>query len=181
MSDQVLAFTLYAPATELADIPRLPRRAFIARADAAGVFAVTLGLLTFIGATAAALGVVASGGALALAAAAAIAGGATAGSAGALLFHRFLSRDEANELETQLAAGGLVLWARVRSPEREDKAQQILLDHGARAVRVHEIKLEKRLEDIPLEFAPNRAASLSKRRYRLNSMSPSSFGSSNGS
>jgi hypothetical protein len=141
---------VYAPATELADIPRVPRRAFIARADAAGVFAVTLGLLTFIGATAAALGVVASGGALALAAAAAIAGGATAGSAGALLFHRFLSRDEANELETQLAAGGLVLWARVRSPEREDKAQQILLDHGARAVRVHEIKLEKRLEDIPL-------------------------------
>jgi hypothetical protein len=54
-----------------------------------------------------------------------------------------------------MAAGGLVLWVRVRSPEREEKAQQILLSHGAEAVRVHEIDIEKRLEDLPLSSLLN--------------------------
>ena len=49
-----------------------------------------------------------------------------------------------------MALGGLVLWVRVRSPEREEKAQQILREHGAEAVRVHEIEIDKRFEDIPL-------------------------------
>jgi hypothetical protein len=35
-------------------------------------------------------------------------------------------------------------------PEQEALAQEILLAHGARAVRVHEIDLEKRPEDLPL-------------------------------
>jgi hypothetical protein len=49
-----------------------------------------------------------------------------------------------------MAAGGLVLWVRVRSPEREEQAQQILREHGAQAVRVHEIEIDKRFEDTPL-------------------------------
>jgi hypothetical protein len=49
-----------------------------------------------------------------------------------------------------MAAGGLVLWVRVRSPELEEKAQYILKDHGAEAVRVHEIEIQKRFEDMPL-------------------------------
>ena len=39
---------------------------------------------------------------------------------------------------------------RVRSPDREAKAQEILTPHGAEAVRVHEIEIDKRLQDIPL-------------------------------
>jgi hypothetical protein len=60
-----------------------------------------------------------------------------------------IGRDRAKELESQMAAGGLVLWVRVRSPEREVKAEQILRSHGAEAVRMHEVEIEKRLEDIP--------------------------------
>jgi hypothetical protein len=41
------------------------------------------------------------------------------------------------------------LWVRVHNPEREQLAQQILQEHGARAVRIHEIEIEKRPEDIP--------------------------------
>jgi hypothetical protein len=142
--------TVYVPAEDLADVPDAPRQAFVAREDMTGTLAGAAGILSFIGATAAAFGVVASGGALAAAVAAAAAGGvATAGGAGALIA-RFLGREQTKELRTQMATGGLVLWVRVRSPEREDKAQRILKDHGAEAVRVHEIEIQKRFEDVPL-------------------------------
>ena len=140
---------VYVPAEELADVPEVPREAFVAREEVTGALAGAAGILTFIGATAAAFGVVASGGALALAVAAAAGGLATAGGAGAVIA-RFLGREQARELQAQMAAGGLVLWVRVRSPEREDKAQRILKDHGAEAVCVHEIEIRKRFEDIPL-------------------------------
>jgi hypothetical protein len=142
--------TAYVPAEELADVGSVPRRAFVASEDETLVMAGAAGILTYIGATTAALGVVASGGALALAAvAAAIAGGA-GGGIGAFLMGRFLGKKRAEELEAQMAAGGLVLWIRVRSPEQEEKSQKVLRDHGAEAVRVHEIELEKRVTDIPL-------------------------------
>jgi hypothetical protein len=82
-------------------------------------------------------------------AAAAAAGGAAGGGLGALLA-RSLGAKQAGALETQLAEGGIVLWVRVRAPEREKQAEQILLGHGAQAVRVHEIEIDKRLEDVPL-------------------------------
>jgi hypothetical protein len=140
---------LYAPAEELVDVPEVPRQAFLAREDVTLPLAGIAGILSYIGATAAALGVVASGGALAAAAVAAAAGGAVAGGIGARIA-RELGREQAKKLEDQLATGGLVLWVRVRSPEREQTAQQILKDHGAEAVRVHEIEIDKRFEDMPL-------------------------------
>jgi hypothetical protein len=141
---------IYAPAHELADLPQAPRAAFRAREDVTVPLAGAAGILTYIGATAAALGVVASGGALAAAAVAAAAGGAAAGGIGALIA-RTLGREEARELEDQIALGGLVLWVRVRTPEREEKAQQILREQGAEAVRVHEFEIDKRFENTPLD------------------------------
>lgn len=49
-----------------------------------------------------------------------------------------------------MAARGIVLWVRVRSADRENKARQILRQHGGQAIRVHEIELEKYPEEIPL-------------------------------
>ena len=141
---------IYAPAHELADVPETPRQFFRAREDVTVPLAGAAGILTYIGATAAALGVVASGGALAAAVVAAAAGGAAAGGIGALIA-RSLGQEEARELEDQIAMGGLVLWVRVRSPEEEQKAQQILREQGAEAVRVHEIEIDKRFEDNPLD------------------------------
>jgi hypothetical protein len=57
-------------------------------------------------------------------------------------------------------ADALVLWVRVRSPRSEETARRILVTHGARAVRVHEIPLEKRLEDAPLSSLPTREPAL---------------------
>jgi hypothetical protein len=140
---------VYVPAEELADLPDAPRRAFIARDEARGALAAAAGLLGSIGALAGGLIVVASGGALALGLIVAVAGGVTGSTLG-LLARNFLDHEQAEELETQLATGGLVLWVRVRTPEQEANAQEILRAHGAEAVRVHEIPLAKRLEDVPL-------------------------------
>jgi hypothetical protein len=142
--------TIYIAAEELADVPQAPRQAFVKRDEVASTLAGVASILTFVGATAAAFPVVASGGALALAAAAAVAGGAAGGGIGALLTSRILRREDAKEIETQLAAGGLVLWVRVRSPEREEMAQRIVKEHRGEAVRVHEIEIEKRWDDLPL-------------------------------
>jgi MFS family permease len=46
--------------------------------------------------------------------------------------------------------GEVVLWVRARSPVAEEKAQAILLQQAAQAVRVHEIDLDKRFRDVPL-------------------------------
>jgi hypothetical protein len=140
---------IYVDAKDLADVPEAPRTAFVSRDEATAGVALVAGLLSYLGATAAALSVVASGGAVALAVAAAAAGGAAGGGVGALIA-RFLGPKQAGELEAQMIAGGLVLWVRVRSQEQEAKAQLILLRHGGDAVRVHEIEIDKRLEDLPL-------------------------------
>jgi outer membrane lipoprotein SlyB len=141
---------LYIAAEDLADVPRAPRRAFVAREDEVIPTAGAAGILSFIGAAVGAFSVVASGGAIAVAAAAAALGGATTGGIGALALARYLEKERAKELEALLATGGMIVWVRVRSPEREEQAQQILQRHGGEAVRVHEIEIEKRQEDLPL-------------------------------
>jgi hypothetical protein len=103
--------------------------------------------------------------------AAALAAAATAGTASGgigVLATRFLGRDRAQLIETMLMEGGLVLWVRVRSDEFERKAEQIMRDHGLDAVRVHEITIGKRLEDLPLgevgELSAQTAAKLGESR-----------------
>ena len=139
---------IFIPVEELADVPGAPRRAFIQRDDVSLVRAGAFGVLFYIGATAAALSVVASGGSLAAARAAAAAAGTAGGSIGALAT-RFLSRERACLVETMMNEG-VVLWVRVRSDEAERRAEQILTDHHVEAVRVHEITIDKQLEDLPL-------------------------------
>jgi hypothetical protein len=135
---------VYVADDELPDIPDVPRRAYIARDDATGAVAVVAGMLASVAVTAAAFAIVASGGALAIALATAAGGGTVA------LLARHLGEERARELDAHIWDGGLILWVRVRSPEREALAQQILSTHGAEAVRVHEIEIDKRLDEIPL-------------------------------
>jgi hypothetical protein len=139
------------PVEELADIPGAPRKPFLAREDLTAMLVTLASILVFAGGAAGALIVIASGGATALAVAAAVAGAAAGVAVVGIIAHH-LKQVQTRELERQLAAGGLVLWVRVRSPERENKAQQILRACGAEAIRVHEIEIAKRLEDLPLRF-----------------------------
>ena len=75
---------------------------------------------------------------------------AAAGGIGASVVIRFLERQQAEQLEGNTIADGLILWVRARSPDREERAQQILRERGGQAIRVHEIEIDKRLEDLPL-------------------------------
>jgi hypothetical protein len=76
--------------------------------------------------------------------------GAVAAAALGAQLARVFARKRIRDLEAQLTERELVLLVRVRSPEEEAEAADILLDHGAQAVRAHEIAIDKRLEDLPL-------------------------------
>jgi hypothetical protein len=140
----------YVAVEELADVPDTPRKSFIAREDVTTMVAAVAGILSYIGATASAMAVVASGGAVALAAVAALVGGGLTGGTGAFLIHQIVGQQWGDELETLMEAGGLVLWVRVHNAEQERTVVEILRSLGGEAVHVHEIELEKRLNDIPL-------------------------------
>ncbi len=141
--------TMFIPLEEFADVPGAPRRAFVHRDDVSSARSTAFGVLFSIGATVAALGVVASGGGLAVALAAAAAAGTASGGLGALAA-RHLGRERAELIETMIMEGGVVLWVRVRSENAERRAEQIMREGGAEAVRVHEITLDKHLSELPL-------------------------------
>jgi hypothetical protein len=63
---------------------------------------------------------------------------------------RLLQRERVRKLAKLSEAYGLLIWVRVRSPETEALAQEILLRHGAKAVHIHEIELTKTPDDLPL-------------------------------
>ena len=76
------------------------------------------------------------GGGTGLAVTVAIGAGVIAGGIGLCTIARFTGRARRRGLEKLEEARGLILWARVRTPDLEEKAVQIMQDHGARAVRV---------------------------------------------
>jgi len=136
-------------AEELPDLPTAPRQPVIAREDVVLVWSLVLAMLIFAGAGFVAWLVVKSGGELIWAGIAAAIGAIAAGLLGAQLARAF-ARKRIRHFEAQLMSRELVLLVRVRSPEEEAKATEILLGHGAQAVRPHAITIDRRLEDLPL-------------------------------
>lgn len=136
-------------ADELSDVPTAPRQPVIAREDVILVWWLVLSILIFAGAGFAAWLVVKSGGELIWAGIAAAIGAIAAGLVGARLARAF-ARKRIRHFESQLMSRELVLLVRVRSPEEEAKATEILLGRGAQAVRPHEIAIDKCLEHLPL-------------------------------
>jgi hypothetical protein len=141
---------IYVAAEELADIGRTARRPFFTRDDISAAVAVGGSLFGCAVALAAAFFVLVSGGAPLTTGIVASFAGVLAGGVAAVTIVHILRQERRLGLESLMATRGLILWIRVHSPEREELAQQILQEHGARAVWVHEIEIEKRPEDIPL-------------------------------
>ena len=137
------------PAEELPDVPNAPRQPLIAREDLVLVWSLILAILIFAGAVAAAWLVVKSGGELGWAGVAAAIGAIAAALVGAQVARAF-RRKHIRDLQAQLITRELVLLVRVWSADQERKAEQILIGHGAQAVRPHEITIDKRLEHLPL-------------------------------
>jgi hypothetical protein len=141
---------VYVAHEELADIAQTPRRPVIMREDINVTLAVVVGVFASAGGIAAAFAVVASGGETAWAVTAALLAALAAGSIAGLLTIRAIRPPRSKALEPLLAAHGLVLWVRIRTPDHEDRARQILRRHGGQAIRTHDIEVEKRPEEIPL-------------------------------
>src|SRR5580692_3530343 len=96
--------TVFVPLEEFADVPGAPRRAFVHRDDISSGLSTAFGVLFSIGSAVATLGVVAAG--------------TASGGLGALAA-RYLGKERAKLIETMIMEGGLVVWVRVRSEERE--------------------------------------------------------------
>lgn len=141
---------IYVAAEELADVGSTPRQPFITRDDVGLAVALGGSLFGCAVALAAAFVVLVAGGGPASTILVAVVAGVLAGGIAAVSIAHFLRRERRRGLQSLLAARGLIVWVRIRTPEREAVAQQILREHGARAVRVHEIEIEKRPEEIPL-------------------------------
>src|SRR4051812_6894229 len=141
---------VYVASVELADVKQAPRRPFVGRDDVTAVNAVTAGTVGAVAGAATAYVALIGGGSGTAAGTAAVLVGLLAAAIAFLLTVRVFRREEREGLDALMAHRGLILWVRVRSPEQEDIAQEILRAHGARAVRMHEIELEKRPEDLPL-------------------------------
>ena len=141
---------VYVAAEELADIKEAPRRPLIAREDVTTLNAVTAGTAGAVVGGATAYFMLVSGASETTAGITAVLVGLIAAAIAFLLTTRVFRHEETHGLDWLMEHRGLILWVRVRSPEQEDVAQEILKAHGARAVRVHEIELEKRPEDLPL-------------------------------
>jgi hypothetical protein len=141
---------IYVAAEELADVGHTPRQPYIASDDISAAVAVGSSLFGCAVALAAAFFVLVSGGGPVVTGIIAVIAGVLAAGTAAVAIVHFLRRERRLGLNSVMAARGLVLWVRVHAPEREDLARQILQEHGARAVRVHDIEIEKRPEDIPL-------------------------------
>jgi hypothetical protein len=141
---------VYVASEELADVPLTPRQAVILREDASSTIALVASVTAAAVAIGTALVMMVSGSTPTNAGVAAVIAAAIAGGIAAVVAWRIVTREKIAGLDSHMTERGIVLWVRVRTPEREDVAQKILMDHGARAVRVHEIEIEKTTEEIPL-------------------------------
>lgn len=140
------------PPADLADIPATPRRPYLGEDDALTTKMVMASLAGCAVAVALVLLLVAQNQNMSPLAVGltSILSGLVAGGITLVIVNRSFHRDRARGLEPVSEYQGLLIWVRVRSPEKEAQAQEILIRHGGKAVHIHEIELTKRTEDLPL-------------------------------
>jgi len=135
---------------QLAGAPRVSKGAPAWREDIALVQAMIVAIFGFVASAAAAAVVIAFGGSIVPAIIAAALAGSIAAALSGLVFARHFKPKDVVVLDENLQGGGVIVWVRVRTADQEAKARQILLAHGAEAVREVETEIAKTPEDIPL-------------------------------
>jgi hypothetical protein len=141
---------VYIASEELADMPQTPRQPVVLPADTAATTALVASVAAGAVGVGTALVAVLLDATPVKAAAAALIAAIVVGGVAAIRALRILNREKVTGLDSFMTERGIVLWVRVRTPEREEMAQKILSEHGARAIRVHEIEIDKTVEDLPL-------------------------------
>jgi hypothetical protein len=138
------------PAADIADMPITPRQSFIGIDDVLSAEAVAGSIAGCIAAIAVAAILVARGAEPLYVGIFSILSGLIVGAIAVTRLGRQLYRERTLGLEKQSEWQGLLIWVRVRSPEKEAEAQEILTRHGGQAVHVHEIELTREADDHPL-------------------------------
>jgi len=123
---------------ELEDDPGVPTRHYVGGDSRIEGEAAIVGVLVYVSAILAAGVTAAAGGTTVAALVATVIVGAVAGLAGLGLV-RWLERRRRQHLMDQIARGGIPLWVRTTDREHEQRALDILRDHGAGHVHAHEM------------------------------------------
>lgn len=129
---------MYEKVADLEDNPNVPRMAYVGKDSLVEAKTGVVGGLAYVGALAAVGAVVASGGTVGWAIAGALLAGGGGGAVGAWI-SRYLGRDRAESIESQLAKGGVLLWVRGRDEAHEQRALDILSRHSGDDVHVHDL------------------------------------------
>ena len=138
------------PPADLADMPITPRQSFMGIDDVLSAEAVASSIAGCAVAIAVAfLLVVRDAGPLSIGILSVLSG-LIVGGITVYWLRRRLNRERALGLEKLSEWQGLLIWVRVRSPEKEAEAQEILIRHGCEAVHIHEIELTREPDDLPL-------------------------------
>jgi hypothetical protein len=140
---------LYRSAEAVADDPAARHAAFVSGDSQAEGKAFAISLPMGIGGFAGAWAVAAAGGALAVAIGATVLGGAVGAGLGALLV-RALLRHHADNIQSQLAQGGLVLWVSTPDSPAEQRALAVLRRCGGASVHALSATQEWGVADAPL-------------------------------
>ncbi len=122
------------------DDPQAPRQDWIspeARTEGRSALA---GMLGYLGALTVAGVVFATGGAAAAAVVAGVVGGGATAAVGATLGRR-MDRKIAEAIEYQLDHGGIVLWVRLQRENQVADALEVLRNHGAQDVHIHQFSM----------------------------------------
>lgn len=118
------------------DDPRTPRRVPLRPEEKTIGAALMIGCAVYIGVVA---GLLATGSSpLHITIAAVLLGGCAGAAIGGVIVELIVKKMSRN-IEREVGHGGLILWVRTPDPVRERLACEIMRNHGARHVRVHDI------------------------------------------
>jgi hypothetical protein len=146
----------FESAAMLADDKRTKRGANVNLESVVEAEAAAIGIPAYVGALGALFAVAATGGALALAIPMTVAGGLAGGGLGAIGAHAIEKRHR-RAIEQQVDNGGLLLWVRTSTREREVCALRLLKAAGGQEAHVHEAVQRWGVEESPLShFRPDR-------------------------
>lgn len=140
---------LYHAAKAIEDDPSARRAAFVSHASRTEGEAFAIAIPGGIGGFAGAWAVAAAGGALITAVGMTVLGGAVGAGLGTLLDYA-VARHHAVDVESQLVAGGLVLWVATPDDAAEQRALDVLRRCGGALVHSHTIDREWGVANAPL-------------------------------
>jgi uncharacterized membrane protein YfcA len=121
---------------ELEDHPEAPRRAFVSEEAVGALEGAVSGAFIYLGSMIAMMAMLNPASTLAASVAAALIGGSPGAVIGALLARRIGQRHR-DYYANQIERGGILLWVRCATPEKERLAVEIMKGHSGQDVHVH--------------------------------------------